>query len=239
MNKNRLEIIPLVEENMNQMVDGSFSINQLNGHITLKREDEYISKTKEMATSIIDLKEFKKDLQEKIIEDKKKPDEISELIKNLEDGIEEAKKKVEEIRVKLEKYEKIAKDIDKQLNEIDEYLRGDFLLNAQILYASKMNSNINLLGNLMIQNELMDRISDNENYFESFIHNMFIYTDENGVKHNYNTINIHADNKVEIEKRVNSSTYDTYVNNLIAKYNKVKNDHGLSGSYKIKGAVYS
>lgn len=47
MEKNRIVVNPLIEEHMDQMADGELVISQLTGHVTIKKGNFYISKTKE------------------------------------------------------------------------------------------------------------------------------------------------------------------------------------------------
>lgn len=233
-NYNRLEISPLIEENMSQMKDSEFSISQLTGHITLKREDKYISKTKELQENSIDIKSFIDDLNTKK-EELENRESLDDKIEDIEGKLDEAKKLIEEMYRKLEKYEEIAKKIDKDLNELDDYIVNNLLPKISSKYGEVMSSNIKLLGNLLIQYELLDIIIDNEKYFNDFVKQFFKYTDRDGNILDYGVIQKHEENKVEMDKRVFKRDYEAYVNDLHSRYNTIKNKYGLKGDYIITG----
>lgn len=233
-NYNRLEISPLIEENMNQMKDSEFSISQLTGHITLKREDKYISKTKELQENSIDIKSFIDDLTVKK-EELENRESLDDKIEDIEGKLDEAKKLIEEMYRKLEKYEEIAKKIDKDLNELDDYIVNNLLPKISSKYGEIMSSNIKLLGNLLIQYELLDIIIDNEKYFNDFVKQFFKYTDRDGNILDYGVIQKHEENKAEMNKRIFKKDYETYVNDLHSRYNAIKTKYGLKGDYTITG----
>lgn len=235
-NLNRLAIKPLIENYMNELTDGEPAISQLTGHVTIKREKEIISKTKELQESLLDVISFKKDITDKINNDKALADTVKDKIDSIKQSIAEAERLIKEIKDKLAIYEVKISKIETDLRNIDSYIRNDLLYKIQELYMGKMTDNYKLLGNLLVVAEKLDLISTSQSYFNNYLTTTFNYLNKNGVVTNYGTENLHNQNKLEIDKRVNRSTYDAYVNDLLTRYAALRDQYGATGSYNIKGA---
>lgn len=233
-NYTRLEINPLIEENMYQQSDGEFSVSQVTGNVTLRREDKYISKTKELNESMIESEFYLKDINDKIDNINEK-NNLADRIEEIEDLLEETKNLIEEMYKKLEEYEQLSKDMDEDMNELDDYIHNSMLPTLSDLVSQTMSTNIDLLGPLLIQWELLDIIIDNEEYFNNFVKETFKYVDASGNIKDYGVIAQHEDNKKELDLRIYKSDYQTYINDLIGRYNAAKSKYGLSGSYTITG----
>ena len=233
-NYNRLEINPLVEENMNQMQDSEFSVSQLTGHITLKKEDKFLSKTKELEEASIDLEKFNSNLNNRYL-NYKNTEDIKNRVNRIESTLNETKEKIDRMYSKLEEYEKISKKIDIDINETDNYIINELLPKVTEKYSESMSSCLKKLGNLLIQYENLDIIIDNEEYFENFVKDVFKYLDKEGNIKDYGIVELHEENKKEMDLRVNKSDYESYVKSLENRYKAIANKYGLSGSYKITG----
>lgn len=233
-NYNRLEINPLVEENMNQMQDSEFSVSQLTGHITLKKEDKFLSKTKELEEASIDLEKFNSNLNNRYLKYKDTED-IKNRVDKIESTLNETKEKIDRMYSKLEEYEKISKKIDIDINETDNYIINELLPKVTEKYSESMSSCLKKLGNLLIQYENLDIIIDNEEYFENFVKDVFKYLDKEGNIKDYGIVELHEENKKEMDLRINKSDYESYVKSLEGRYKATANKYRLSGSYKITG----
>lgn len=227
---NRLEITPLVEENMNQMVDGEFAINQLNGHITYKKGDEYISKTKELNVEIIDKTMFKDDLVEKIDKDEEKLNGYKQSITEIEKVNAKLEQTLDSISKKLNTNEALVESLEEKLRVLDDNIINS-LKDYQNLINNHINNNIKLLGSLMIESELLDRIPDNKSYFEKYVKNTWKYPDKQDIDHDYGTVSQNNENKIQMDLRVDKTTYDAEVSRIEAQYAK------QGATYKIKGSL--
>lgn len=233
-NNYRLEVNPLIEENMLQMEDSEFAISQLTGHLTIKKERKYISKTKELLASSVDVNEFYNDLKDKYDEFINTNNGIDDKIHKFEEDLRRAHQLVEDMYRKLEEYERKLDQLEKDINDLDDYIMNDLLPKVMDDFGYTISSNMKLLAQLLVQYELLDRIIDNESYFRSFVLNMFNTVNENGQIVNLNTITVHEDNKIEIEKRVNKADYYAFCRGIEQKYKDVATANGIKGSYKIK-----
>lgn len=227
---NRLEITPLIEENMNQMVDGEFAINQLNGHITYKKGKEYISKTKELNVEILDKSKFKDDLAEKIPKDEEKLNGYKQSITEIERINANIENILDSISNKLETNEKLVENLENKLRVLDNNVVNS-LKDYQNLINNNINVNIKLLGSLMIEVELLDRIPDNKSYFEKYVNKTWQYPDKQDIDHNYGTVAQNNENKIQMDLRVDKSIYDAEVSRIEAQYAK------QGATYKIKGSL--
>lgn len=227
---NRLEINPLLEENMNQMVDGEFSINQLNGHITIKRGEEFISKTKEINIECIDKTSLKNDLRDKIDEDERKLNEYKTSIRNIENINTDIENKLNSLEADIVRNENKCVNLEERLRNLDNNFE-DILLESQERIYDAINDNIHLLGSLVIENELMDRISDNQMYFRNYVENHWNYPDENDIIRNYGTVEQHNNNKTQMADKVNKTEFDAYVQDLKNRYKSYGANYNITGSY--------
>lgn len=216
------------------MGDSEFSISQLTGHITIKRDDSYISKTKDLTETKKDLDALESDIDDKYTKLTELED-LNSKIDSIEDQYEEAVNKVNELTRKLEEYEDLSKQIDSEINEIDDYLINNLLPSLSENYGYKINSNIKLLGNLLVAWEALDIIIDAKNYFDTFVNQIYNYYDKNGNVSNWGVISVHNENKVEIDKRVDKQTYLNKVAEIEKAYSDFAAQYGLTGSYKIEG----
>lgn len=228
--QNRIEINPLIEENMNQMVDGELAINQINGHITIKNGEKYVSKTKKLNIEIIDKENLKEDLVPKIEEDENQLAVYKQQNTEIENVNASIEAKLDAMLKVIETYEDKCNYYDNKLKSLDTSLKNQ-LHNAQININTAINNNIQLLGSLMIENELMDRIADNKDYYDTYVKNHWNYPNKSDVVNNYNTETQHENNKVEMDKRVTKAEYDTFVAQIEKKYSDV------GAVYKIKGGI--
>lgn len=225
---NRLQINPLIEENMNQMVDGELAINQLNGHITTKNGDKYISKTKKINIEIIDKKDFKEDLQVKINKDQELLDFYKQENTNIENTNKEIQNSLNQMLDKIIIYENKCQTYEDKLRFIDADLYSK-LHKSEVQINTEINNNINLLGPMMIEFELLDRISDSNIYFNNYVKNHFNYPDKNDVIKNYGTVAQHEENKIEMDKKVYKSDYDSFISYIKSLYNEKGASYTISG----------
>lgn len=232
--ENRLIINPLVEENMNQMVDSEFAISQITGHVDLRRESQFISKTKELGCLTTDINEYKKDVLDKVKTDLTKEQEIKDLIAQLIVLLDAIKKKLDEIEAKLKVYEKKAEDTYVKLNEMDK-LAMDILYRYQTQYFEHMNATYELIGQLMVQIELLDRIKDNKGYFTNFVKSYFKYYDRNHVVQDYGTISQHSKNWDDTNNRVYKTDYDNAKTTILNAFTNAKNWYNAQAGRKVTG----
>lgn len=228
--QNRLDINPLVEENMNQMVDGELAINQINGHITIKNGDKYVSKTKKLNIEILDKESLKEDLEPKITEDETQLANYKQENTQIESVNTDIETKLNEMLSVIKTYESKCEQYDKKLKDLDTNVKNK-LLDSQIKINTAINNNIKLLGSLMIESELLDRISDNQAYYKNYVQNHWKYPDKSDTVRSYGTVEQHANNKVEMDKRVTKAEYDSFVNEIQNKYKSV------GASYTVKGGI--
>jgi chromosome segregation ATPase len=243
MADNRLIINPLLEENMNQMADGEFAISQITGHVDVRREDNFLSKTKELQAQTIDSNKRKQDLSDKVNDDKNKPQNIESLIKNIKETIESIKTIIDEITQKIIEYENKADEETKELSRIDTLIL-DTLYKYQKEYFKVMNASYETLAKLLVQVELSDRISENNTYYNDYINNWFKYLDSDGNIQSYDTINKHESNWNDVNNKLYRTTYAKFIEAVEGLYteatsyfdSKVKetgSDAYFNGSYSI------
>lgn len=227
---NRLEITPLLEENMNQMIDGEFSINQLNGHITIKRGQEYISKTKEINIECIDKTEFKNNLIPKINEDERKLATYKTEISSIERINAEIEAKLKSLEADIVANENKCNNLEDRLRRLDNGI-ANTKIEGQLKIYDAINSNLHLVAKLLIENELMDRIKDNKLYFKNYVENHWNYPDIHDVIHNYGTVQQNEKNKQELATKVSKDEFNAYAQDLKNRYKAYGANYDITGSY--------
>lgn len=195
---NRLSVTPLLEENMNQMVDGEFSINQINGHVTIKRENEYLSKTKELLTRKTEDQINEDELRKMHEQDQKNFDDLKPLNEELRQNNDRINELIKHIDETITKCENDTSNLQRQLSGIDDNFMDDVMY-AQEKYGLMIKDALPDLADALVEFENMSLIEGCESYFTKYIKNRWYVASSN--------VSVSQKSRVELVHKSNLEKY--------------------------------
>jgi len=213
----RVSLVPLLEENSNNIEDGEITVNRITGHLSIKNNGEFVSKTKELEGRSIILGEDIKYLSPEYKDLKKRTDDAkAEAIK-----IDARLDAIETVIAGLEQREVSLKALITQLENSNEshYKRTDSL------YGRHDKTSVDIFKNSPPIIDL-ERQFDEFKYFKGEIDSWFSHIE---TRRNGDLATYHTKNRNELNRRVYKQEFIDYKNYIEGLYS------ALGASYTVQG----